>query len=35
MSKKKKVLDHVIFWGVLVLAFTAEGWMDMICKVIY
>ncbi len=35
MSRKKKILDHVVFWGVLCLAFTAEGWMDLICRVVF
>ncbi len=35
MSKKKKVLNHILFWGVLILAFTAEGWMDAICRLVF
>ena len=35
MSKKKSVLGHVVFWGVLALALTAEGWMDLLCRVIF
>ena len=35
MSKKKNALNHVIFWGVLVLALTAEGWMDLLCRAIF
>ena len=34
MGKKKNVLDHVVFWGILVLALTAEGWMDLVCSLI-
>ncbi len=35
MSKKKNVLNHVIFWGVLALAVTAEGWMDLLCRAVF
>lgn len=35
MSKKKNVLNHVVFWSILALAVTAEGWMDLICRLIY
>ena len=35
MSKKKNVLQHVVFWGILLTAITAEGWMDLICRLIY
>ena len=31
---KRNVLDHVVFWGILVLALTAEGWMDLVCALI-
>ena len=34
MSKRKRILEQVIFWGILGLAVTAEGWMDLVCKVI-
>ena len=35
MSKKKNVIQHIIFWGILAMAFTAEGWMNLICKVVF
>ncbi len=35
MSKKKNILHHVMFWGVLGLAVTAEGWMDLICRAVF
>ena len=35
MSKKKNILGHVVFWGILLTAFTAEGWMDLLCKILY
>ena len=35
MSKKKNILYHVMFWGVLGLAVTAEGWMDLICRAVF
>ena len=35
MSRKRNVLNHVVFWGVLILAFTAEGWMDLICRAVF
>lgn len=31
----KKVLQQVGLWGVLLLAFTAEGWMDLLCRVLF
>ena len=34
-SKKKAVLHHVVFWGVLGLAVTAEGWMDLLCRILF
>lgn len=35
MSKRKNVLRHVGFWCVLLLAATAEGWMDGLCRVLF
>lgn len=35
MSRKKNVRSHLIFWGILALALTAEGWMDLICRVVF
>ena len=35
MSKRKHILQHVIFWGILGLAVTAEGWMDLLCRVVF
>ena len=34
MSNRKNLLYSLCFWGVLVLAFTAEGWVDILCRVI-
>ena len=34
MSKKKNLWNHVLFWGILALALTAEGWMDLLCRLI-
>ena len=30
----RNILHHVCFWSVLVLAVTAEGWMDLLSRVI-
>ena len=35
MYKKKRILSHVVFWGILGLAVTAEGWMDLLCRAIF
>ena len=35
MSKKRNLLSYVVFWGVLVLAVTAEGWMNLLCRAIF
>ena len=35
MSRKRSILNHVLFWGVVGLAVTAEGWMDLLCRIIY
>ena len=35
MSKKKSVMRHVVFWGILLTAFTAEGWMDLVCRLLF
>ena len=35
MSKKRNVMHHVIFWGVLCLALTAEGWMNLLCRALF
>lgn len=32
MSQRKKILQHVCFWSVLILAVTAEGWMDLLYR---
>ena len=34
MFRRKNLLHHIGFWGVLLLAVTAEGWMDRICQVL-
>jgi hypothetical protein len=31
----KNVLYHIGFWGIVALAVTAEGWMDLLCRFIY
>ena len=35
MSKNKAVIQHIIFWGIIAMAFTAEGWMNLICKAVF
>ena len=35
MSKRKNVLQHVVFLGILLMAVTAEQWMDLVCRLIY
>ena len=35
MSKKNHVIHHIVFWGILAVAFTAEGWMNLLCRAIY
>ena len=35
MSKRKNIMHHITFWCVLLLAVSAEGWMDLLCRVIY
>ena len=35
MSKRKHILQHVIFWGIVGLAVTAEGWMDLLCRAVF
>ena len=35
MFHRKAVLQHVVFWCILLLALTAEGWMDLLCRLIY
>lgn len=35
MSNRKNILRHIGFWSVLALAATAEGWMDLLCRVIF
>ncbi len=34
MSKRKNLLCNLGFWGVLVLAFTAEGWVNFLCRLL-
>ena len=33
--RNKKVLQQISFWGILLLAFTAEGWMDLLCRMFF
>ncbi len=35
MSKHKHLVQNVVFFAVLGLAVTAEGWMDLLCRVIF
>ena len=35
MSRRKHILQYVVFWGVIGLAVTAEGWMDLICRAVF
>lgn len=35
MFHSKKLLQHIGFWGAIILAATAEGWMDLLCRAIY
>ncbi len=35
MFKRKSILLHLSFWSVLLLAVTAEGWMDLICRAVF
>ena len=35
MSRHNKIWQHLCFWSVLLLAVTAEGWMDLLCRIIY
>lgn len=35
MFRRKNMVRHICFWGVLILTLTAEGWMDLICRALY
>lgn len=35
MSKRKNIIRHIGFWGILTLALSAEGWMDLLCRLIF
>lgn len=35
MFKRKNLWRHVSFWSVLLLAVTAEGWMDVLCRAVF
>ena len=35
MSRHNKFMQQLCFWSVLLLAVTAESWMDLVCKVIF
>ncbi len=32
MFRHRSLWYHVSFWSVLILAVTAEGWMDLLCQ---
>ena len=32
---RHKLVQHIGFWSVLLLAVTAEGWMDLLCGALY
>ena len=34
MVQRKKILQHIGFWVVLILAVTAEGWMDLLTRIL-
>ena len=33
MFRYKKLLHHIGFWSVMVLALTAESWMDLLFRI--
>lgn len=35
MLNRKNLMYNLCFWGVMLLAITAERWMDLICGVIF
>lgn len=35
MSRKKTIVQHIVFWGILAAAVTAEGWMNLICGALF
>ncbi len=35
MSRHNRVIWQIGFWGVLILALTAENWMDLVCRVLF
>lgn len=35
MFRKKSFVRQMGFWAVLLLALTAEGWMDALCRIFY
>lgn len=32
MSHRKNILYHIGFWCILILAVTAEGWVDLLIR---
>lgn len=34
MTRRKERMYQIGFWCVVTLALTAEGWMDLLCKVL-
>ena len=35
MFKRRVLVQHVSFWGVVLLAATAERWMDLVCRFVF
>ena len=35
MLHRKELARQIGFWSVLLLAVTAEGWMDLLCRVLF
>ncbi len=35
MFRRHKLIQHIGFWSVIVLAATAEGWMDLLSRAVF
>ena len=35
MFKRRVFVQHICFWSVILLAATAERWMDLVCRVVF
>lgn len=35
MFKRRHLVQHISFWGIILLAATAERWMDLVCRVVF